>query len=138
MRRFITNYVQGCAKCQQYKINRRPTKPAFQPIEGAKSDRPFANCSMDMITDLPPSEGFDSMLSIIDHGLSKGAYSSHARRQSPMRGSPTIDRPSLQEIWTTRQHYIRQRTAICSKSIPRNAQDVRSQVKPNHRIQTPK
>ncbi len=28
---------------------------------------------MDMITDLPPSEGFDSMLSIIDHGLSKGA-----------------------------------------------------------------
>ncbi len=39
MRRFITNYVQGCAKCQQYKINRRLTKPAFQPIEGAKSDR---------------------------------------------------------------------------------------------------
>ena len=73
MRRFITNYVQGCAKCQQYKINQRPTKPAFQPIEGTKSDRPFANCSMDMITNLHPSEGFDSILSIIDHGLSKGA-----------------------------------------------------------------
>jgi len=39
--------------------------------------RPFANCSMDMITDLPPVEqgnGFivDAILVVVDHGLTKG------------------------------------------------------------------
>ena len=27
---------------------------------------------MDLIMDLPPSGGFDSILSIVDHGMSKG------------------------------------------------------------------
>jgi hypothetical protein len=27
---------------------------------------------MDLITDLPPSKGFDSILVIVDHGLTKG------------------------------------------------------------------
>src|SRR5271169_3015807 len=42
------------------------------PIEGAKNIRPFSQCSMDLITDLPPSEGFDLILSIVDHGMTKG------------------------------------------------------------------
>ena len=42
------------------------------PIEGAKSLRPFASCSMDMITDLPISNGHDSILAVVDHGLTKG------------------------------------------------------------------
>jgi Integrase zinc binding domain len=43
---FIKNYVQGCGICQQFKIDRNPTKPAFMPLEGAKLTRPFASCSM--------------------------------------------------------------------------------------------
>ena len=54
---FAKNYVQGCGVCQQFKIDRHPSKPAFLPTEGAKSTRPFANCSMDLITDLPLSDG---------------------------------------------------------------------------------
>jgi Integrase zinc binding domain len=34
---FIENYVQGCGICQQFKIDRNPTKPAFMPIKEAKS-----------------------------------------------------------------------------------------------------
>ena len=34
--------------------------------------RPFANCSMDMITDLPTSGGYGSILAVVDHGLMKG------------------------------------------------------------------
>jgi Integrase zinc binding domain len=34
---FVKNYVQGCGICQQFKINRNQTKPAFMPLEGAKS-----------------------------------------------------------------------------------------------------
>jgi Integrase zinc binding domain/Integrase core domain len=69
---FVKNYVKGCGACQKFKIDRRPSKPAFLPTEGAKSTRPFANCSMDLITNLPLSKGFDSILVIVDQGLTKG------------------------------------------------------------------
>ena len=72
LRTFVKNYVQGCGTCQQFKIDRNPSKPAFLPTEGSKSTRPFANCSMDLITDLPPAEGFDSILVVVDQGLTKG------------------------------------------------------------------
>ena len=65
-------YIQGCGICQQFKINRFPSHPAYQPIEGAKMTRPFANCSMDLITDLPPIKGYDSILVMVNQGLSKG------------------------------------------------------------------
>ena len=54
LRTFIKNYVQGCGICQQFKIHRTPSKPAFQPTESSSNTRPFAYCSMDLITDLPP------------------------------------------------------------------------------------
>ena len=41
-------------------------------MEGAKSTQPFANCSMDLITDLPHVNGFDSILVMVDQGLTKG------------------------------------------------------------------
>ena len=41
-------------------------------MEGASTTRPFANCSMDFITDLPPVKGHDSILVIVDQGLTKG------------------------------------------------------------------
>ena len=41
-------------------------------MEGATSLWPFANCSMDLITDLPLADGFDSILIVVDQGLSKG------------------------------------------------------------------
>src|SRR5271163_772264 len=72
MRAFVKDYVKGCGVCQQFKIDRSPSKLAFQPIEGAKSTRPFAHCSMDLITDLPQKDGFDSILVVVDQGLTKG------------------------------------------------------------------
>ena len=69
---FVKNYVQGCGACQQFKINQSPLNPAYQAIEGAKTTRPFAHCSMDLITDLPPVEGYNSILVVVDQGLLKG------------------------------------------------------------------
>ena len=51
----------------------KPKKPAFIPLEGAKSTRPFASCSMDLITDLPPVDGYNSILVVVDRGNTKGA-----------------------------------------------------------------
>ena len=62
LRSFVKSYVQGCSQCQQFKINRNPSHPAFLPTEGAISTRPFTHCSMDLIMDLPLAGGFDSIL----------------------------------------------------------------------------
>jgi Integrase zinc binding domain/Integrase core domain len=70
---FIKNYIQGCGTCQQFKIDRNPLKPAFMPIKGAKLTRPFASCSVDLITDLPPIDDCDSILVVLDRGNTKGA-----------------------------------------------------------------
>ena len=60
---FVKNYMKGCKICQQFKIDRNPSHPSFIPIEGAKSMRPFAHCSMDLIMDLPMIDGCNSLLS---------------------------------------------------------------------------
>ena len=72
LRTFVKNYVQGCGICQQFKINRTPSRPAYIPMEGAQATRPFAHSSMDLITDLPLADGYDSILVVVDQGLSKG------------------------------------------------------------------
>ena len=44
----------------------------YIPTEGAKLTRPFDNCSIDLIMDLPLVDGHDSILVVVDQGLSKG------------------------------------------------------------------
>ena len=68
---FVWNYVRGCGVCQQYKINWLPSHPSYMPIPQASTTRPFTHCSMDLITDLPLLDGFDSILVMVDHGLMK-------------------------------------------------------------------
>src|SRR5271168_40444 len=72
IRTFVKNYVKGCGICQQFKIDRNPSHPAFLPILGAQTTQPFAHCSMDLITNLPLSNNFDSILVVVDQSLFKG------------------------------------------------------------------
>jgi len=67
----VRNYVKGCAVCQQFKVNTQPSKPSLVPID-ALSSRIFGQVGVDFMTDLPLSEGFDSIMVAVDHGLSKG------------------------------------------------------------------
>ena len=48
-----------------------PTIPPLTPIRST-STRPFQQISCDLITDLPLSEGFNSLLVVVDHDLTKG------------------------------------------------------------------
>ena len=50
------------------------------PITGPESGHPFAQISMDFITDLPESQGFDSLLVVVNHGLMKGVILSPCRK----------------------------------------------------------
>ncbi len=47
-------------------------KPALIPIPSVKSQRPFAQLSMDFIMALPEIDEKDSILSVVDHGHTKG------------------------------------------------------------------
>jgi RNase H-like domain found in reverse transcriptase/Integrase zinc binding domain len=102
---FIKNYVQGCGTCQQFKIDRHSTKPAFIPIKGAKSTRPFASCSMDLITDLPPIDDCDSILVVVDRGNTKGEILIPMAKTLTQEGAGQLlldNNPSSQRL-----HYLR-------------------------------
>ena len=92
---FIKNYVQGCSHCQQFKINCSPANPAYQPIAGAKTTCLFTNCSMDLIMDLPPIDGYDSILVVVDQGLSKGVILSPCAKTITWEGIAELLRDNL-------------------------------------------
>ncbi len=73
MRRDIMDYVKGCAECQRNKINTQPTKAPLQPIFPQLEAMPFETVTLDFITKLPVSQGYDSILTITDHDCSKAA-----------------------------------------------------------------
>lgn len=69
---FTKRFVDGCAICQQMKVNTHPTAPPLNPIPAAADALPFSTVTMDFITDLPASSGFDALYVVVDHDLSKG------------------------------------------------------------------
>ena len=70
MTTYIHKYIASCAICQVNKVNTHPTIPALFPLP-SDCICPFQQVSVDLITDLPPSGSFDSIMVIVDHGLMK-------------------------------------------------------------------
>ena len=70
---FMEQYVKGCAHCQESKTNIHWSKAPLQCFDTPVEEGPFQYVLMDLITDLPKSQGFDSILTIMDQGCSKAA-----------------------------------------------------------------
>ena len=62
MSTFLCKYISGCAICQQAKVNTHPTVPGLTPLS-VETPIPFSSISVDLITGLPVSHGFDSVRS---------------------------------------------------------------------------
>ena len=86
---FVRRYVEGCATCQQNKVNMHPTVPPLSPIKSLASC-PFQQISCDLITDLPVSLGFDSLLVVVDHGLTKGVILCPAKKSVTTKGIASL------------------------------------------------
>ena len=71
MTTYVCKYIAGYAVCQANRVNTHPTVPALSPLP-SNCTHPFQQVSVDLITDLPPSVSFDSIMFIVDHGLMKG------------------------------------------------------------------
>jgi len=73
MRTWITDYVTGCAICQQNKnVTHRKRTPLYR-IPTSENMLPFQQTALDLITRLPPNGPYDSILTIVDHGCSQAA-----------------------------------------------------------------
>src|ERR1700760_4562195 len=73
LRKFVEDYVKGCAKCQESKPITNLKRAPLQPFDTHVEERPFQYVSMDLITDLPKSGRYDAILTIVDQGCSKAA-----------------------------------------------------------------
>ena len=71
MRTWITDYVAGCATCQQNKNVTHRTRTPLYRIPTLDSALPFQQIALDLITGLPPNGLYDSILTIVDHGCSR-------------------------------------------------------------------
>jgi hypothetical protein len=68
MGQYITDYVKGCDTCTRTKIF--PAKPIGELYPHSIPDGPWQKVSTDMIVQLPESNGYDSILVVVDR-LSK-------------------------------------------------------------------
>jgi len=73
LHQFIEDYVKGCARCQELKTNVHRSRAPLQCFDTPVEEGPFQYMSMDLITDLPKSHGFDSVLTIVNQGCLKAA-----------------------------------------------------------------
>lgn len=71
IRRYVQEYIRGCAKCQENKTNTHPNKPPLQPITPDSQAQPFSTISVDFIVKLPESNGYNTILTITDHDCTK-------------------------------------------------------------------
>ena len=68
---YVNNFVTGCSICQQNKVRTHPIIPPISSIKST-SNLPFKQLLVDLITDLPLSQGYDSLMVMVDHGLTNG------------------------------------------------------------------
>ena len=66
MKDTITNYIKGCTLCQSRKNHPTNPKPPLFPILSDTYTLPFESVAMDFIVKLPPSNNYDTILTIMD------------------------------------------------------------------------
>ena len=67
---WIKQYIKGCATCQQNKNLTHRTQVPLYKITVPNNVLPFTQVAMDLITGLPKSQGYDSILTIVNHRYS--------------------------------------------------------------------
>jgi hypothetical protein len=92
MFQFIHNYINGCATCQATKVHPR-TRIPLQPNQVPSGI--WESVTMDFVTDLPPTNDYDSMFVVVDR-FSKAVIA------SPCRKDITAEQTSklyLEQVW---------------------------------------
>ena len=91
MNQWITDYIKGCATCQQNKNQTHKKKTPLFRITTTPSMKPFTQIVMDLIMGLPQVNGKDTILTIVDHGCSRAAIF--------IPCTTTITRPGIAQLY---------------------------------------
>ena len=88
-------------------MNTHPTVPGFTLLT-VETSLPFSSISVDLITGLPNSHGFDSVMVVVDHGLSKGVIYCPCSKDIDATGVAQFFSPmsSLDLTYTPRSYQI--------------------------------
>jgi|SRR6266478_4745552 len=73
MHQWISDYIKGCANCQQNKIITHKKKTPLYRITTREGTLPFQQIAMDLITGLPQQARYNMILTIVDHRCSRAA-----------------------------------------------------------------
>ena len=65
----IKDYAKGCADCQCNKVNNQMRKAPLSPIFAKPGA--LETVAMDFVVKLPLSNGYDSILTVMDHDCTK-------------------------------------------------------------------
>ena len=57
-------YIEGCAVCQRTKSSKQPEHGHLRSLE--LPERPWQHITMDFIEKLPESQGYNSVLVVVD------------------------------------------------------------------------
>ena len=71
---YVRKYVEGCATCQQNKVNTHSIQQIFY----------------DLIMDLPPFLSFNSFLVMVDHGFTKGVILCPTKKSITTKGITSL------------------------------------------------
>ena len=71
LREFVKNYIKGCATCQATKVGTTKPKVLLFPITAKHGLISFSVIALNLIINLPPSDRYDSILTIMNHDCSK-------------------------------------------------------------------
>jgi Integrase zinc binding domain len=64
IKRDVTTYVKGCARCQQTKVDHTKRKAPLHPLSAP--NYPWKIISVDLIAPLPDSKGYDAIMVVVD------------------------------------------------------------------------
>jgi len=84
---YVRKYVDGCAMCQQMKVITHPTtNPLLLTPIPSLTTHPFSQISIDLITDLSTSNSYNSVMVVVNHGLTKGVILSPCKKMIMAEG----------------------------------------------------
>jgi hypothetical protein len=136
MKAYVGQYVEGCDTCQRSKpINQNPLG-TLQPLELPKS--PWQHISVDMIVKLPPSQGHNSILVVVNT-LTKQA---HFIPTTEKITSPKLAELFLAHIWKlngTPETVVSDRGAVFASKFMKGVYDalgIRMQLSTAYHPQT--
>ena len=90
MKMNISAYVQGCATCQLNKNFPGNLKLPLFPIKTKDNTLPFETITLDFITKLSESDGYNTILTIIDHNCFKAAFFISCKETIDAKGVATL------------------------------------------------